>query len=333
MSAEQRVTNDQVVAAYREHGNVWKAAKSLGICGQSLWERLKRLGHPMAGAKWSADEVEELKRLVNECPLGEVARRLGRPYAGVALKVSRLGLGTRFGNRQKRKVPRGAGLDKVSVSKFMEALAAFDGSLRQFCRMNGFDIDTFVLAAQARAPEAWAAYTATHSDLGEADCPYCGAKFFPLSKKQRNCTRKCASAERVDRSYFGGRRRNTIGLADGVCQLCERKDAKGLSSHHVLGKENDPDNEVLIALCPGCHQIVGSLAGRAFVDTSKGWENLIHLVLARRFAEQKAPFAATYACVEIERVESIEDEDTGASGRADAAGQPGVHVEVEEAGL
>jgi hypothetical protein len=39
-----KATNDQIISAYQAHKSVWKAAKALGMCGQSVHERLQRLG-------------------------------------------------------------------------------------------------------------------------------------------------------------------------------------------------------------------------------------------------------------------------------------------------
>ena len=50
----------------------------------------------------------------------------------------------------------------------------------------------------------------------------------------------------------------------------------------MLGKENDPDNQHLIALCSGCHHIVTIVAGRRFAATPEAWEVLIQLVLIRK---------------------------------------------------
>src|SRR5947209_9144567 len=75
----------------------------------------------------------------------------------------------------------------------------------------------------------------------------------PLTKRQGFCTVRCREAYRRNMSYFGGRRMEAIGLREGVCQLCLGKFDKWLSAHHVLGKERDPENNALIALCRGCH--------------------------------------------------------------------------------
>jgi hypothetical protein len=300
MPAPKRVTGEEVVAAYRSTGSVWKAAKRIGVAGQSVWERLKLLGYRMPGAKWSEAESDELRALAGQCTIGDIAARLGRPYTSVATKLSRMGLaGGHYGNRVKHKIPRGAGFDKATTERRLGELERFGGALRQFCRMHGLSIEVFVQAVQRNFPDRWLSYTKGHTNLGERPCSYCGAIFFPLTNKQVNCTRACASRRRTDQSYFGGKRRNTIGLAEGVCQLCGKQKLRGLSSHHVLGKENDPDNDVLIALCMGCHKVVTLLASRTFVDDTRIWENLISLVIARRWAD-KAPEAAEVVTVGVE---------------------------------
>jgi hypothetical protein len=135
------------------------------------------------------------------------------------------------------------------------------------------------------------------------ECPNCRATFYPTTKKQIACTRKCQANYLSDQKYFGGKRNTTIGLAEGVCQLCRQKWDKGLSSHHVLGKKNDPENTCLIALCRGCHDIVGLLTRRGFVDEAVGWENLIHLVVAHRLADQgDTKHVGLHVFVDIERI-------------------------------
>ena len=158
MGAPVKATNEQIVDAYRTHGSVWKSAKALGMCGQSVWERLRAIGHPLSSPTWDAEELAELANLAGQCTIGEIAKRLGRPYYGVALKLSRTGTATRFGNRQ-RKVPRGAGLDKATVKRLAEQLGQASGSLRQFCRANGLSLEPFVLAMQKHEPLAWRAYS------------------------------------------------------------------------------------------------------------------------------------------------------------------------------
>src|SRR2546428_11763493 len=135
----QKFTNEQIIAAYNQTGSVWRAAKQLGLCGQSVWERLKRLGHPLSFSPWSEDELAELCALAPACTIGEIARRLARSYGSVATKISELGIGVRFGNRIRTK--RGTGLTKSVVARYLKDLNNWGGSAQQFCRQRGLDIE------------------------------------------------------------------------------------------------------------------------------------------------------------------------------------------------
>jgi hypothetical protein len=300
---------DEIVRAYKETGSIWKAAKRLGMAGQSVHERLARIGYPLSGARWTEDEIEELRALLLErLTLSEVARRLGRPYAGVALKVSRLDLPREYRPRD-RKPPRGQGFDKTTTQKRLRALLAYDGKFTAYCRANGYSIEGMSQAFQRHFPEQWAEYVATRSDLPSKLCEYCGGQFVPSTGKQRFCTRKCGSDQRADVSYFGGKRRTTVGLAEGICQLCEKQGAKGLSSHHVFGKQNDPDNTMLVALCPGCHQLVGILGGARWVNSEGTWERLISLAWARKNgAELMKPDASMALDVSVD-IDAYDEEE------------------------
>ncbi len=303
---QQKATMEDIISAYQQTGSVWKAGKHLGLVGQSVWERLKSIDYPMASRSWTKEEIEELKNLSNHCPIGEIARRLGRPYHGIANKMSRLGL-TGGKLSKEKSIPRGQGYDKATTQRRTSKLNTYQGSLKQFCRSEGINIESFARAVQRHFPDFWKEYTESRSDLEETVCPYCGDAFFPMSKKQKMCTRKCSDTARKDRQYFGGKRRQTIGLASGICQLCERKVKKGLSSHHVLGKENDPENDYLIALCQGCHKIVSLLAGRNFIKKVEAWENLIQLCLLRNVKTLMPETTSVYTCVEIKEIKEEEE--------------------------
>lgn len=308
----RKVTTEEIVAAYRETGSVWRAGLKLGIAGQTVHDRLRAVGYPIAGRKWSAEEDAQLQQLVTSgVPLAEIAHRLGRTYAGVACRASRSEV--RSVPKRQRKLPRGVGYDKVSVEKHLRALEKSGVKVTQYSRTVGLNVDSLVYAFQKHFPERWQAYTATHSQIPKKTCEYCEVEFVPANGKQRYCTRTCGTRANTDRSYFGGNRRNTVGLAEGVCQLCGKADVKGLSSHHVLGKQNDQLNESLVALCPGCHQIVTLLGGRSFVDDPRAWEALIALAWTRYHGAEVASgpqdrVLYTEVCIE-EWDEDDEEED------------------------
>lgn len=305
-----KATNQQIIAAYKSTGNVWRAAKSLGMAGQSVWERLRALDYPMVSRAWSREEIAELRQLVPNCTLSDIAHQLGRPYAGVACMASRLKIVTRYGNRVKRKLPRGSGLNKQVIARLLSELQNWPGSIREFCRSRGLSIDVFAMAVQTHHPETWRTL-AWQKGLDEQVCPECGVAYYPMTKKQKTCSRRCTANLKRNIAYFGGRRREAIGMNEGYCQLCAQP-KKSLQAHHILGKENDPENAWLIALCFGCHQLVTIAANRKVLDSSDGWERFIELVLARRLAAQGGQFMGTHVAVDVEYLTESQLIDIGA---------------------
>lgn len=295
------ITNQEIVDAYLKTGSVWKAGKLLGLAGQTVHEKLKAIGHKLPGSEWTEEEIAELTALANEMTIAQIANRLGRPYNGVALKISRLGLGQRFGNKQKKKIPRTGEYTKAKIAEYIKEIDANNLKVTKFSRMNSLNVDSVVYSAQKFYPEWYAAYCQKNAVRPQEPCPYCQEEFWPLNAKQIYCNRRCADQARVDNSYFGGKRRETIGLLEGICQLCGNHTPKGLSSHHMLGKENDPENEHLIALCQGCHQIVTILGGRRFVATEEAWEVLMQLVITRKNGHDP-DFRGVYTTVSIDMI-------------------------------
>jgi len=292
-----RFTNEQIIEAYQLTGSVWNAGKKLGMAGQAVHERLQKIDYPMANRNWTEQEYEELKKLKEaNLTIAQIAHRLGRPYAGIALKISRLGLGDHAGNKGSKKIPRGKGYDKASLKSYIDEIDFMDEKITTFAKKNSLSAETLAQAIERHFPEWWIDHRRTHSNLLEKLCPNCKKEFIPFTNKQIYCSRQCGNDYRTNQSYFGGKRNNTIGLAERTCQLCSRTNIKGLSSHHVIGKENDPENEYLIALCPGCHQIVTILGGRTFTGEPEVWEALIQLVMMRK----RGATGAIYAYVEIE---------------------------------
>jgi len=278
----KRVSDEDVVAAYVHTGSVWKAAKRLGLAGQSVHERLRRLNFALAHEKWTSQQLREAVSLARHGEtLSEIAARINRTYAAVALKLSRLGVRSRR-NDWRRKPKRGGLMTKAKVAELARLLENGSTSVRRLARREGVAITPLVDALQFHEPKRWWRYVVRSSRLGVVVCPGCRSRFLPLTKKQRFCTVRCRETNRRDRAYFGGRRMEAIGLREGVCQLCHRKFEKWLAAHHVLGKENDPDNEALIALCRGCHDVLTRLSAKPWVERPEFVADLIALALARR---------------------------------------------------
>ena len=305
-------TNEEVLAAYRETGSVWAAGKRIGLSGQQVHVRLQRMNVAIVGrgASWTDAEESELRRLVESgMPFLEVANRLDRSFNAVAVRASRLGLHGYTKRVDRKKIPRGQGYDKASMIKHARALDATTLTLTKYVKQENLNVESFARSMQRNLPEWWEDYVTKHrAEIPEKECSYCQEKFIPNSGKQEYCTRICGDRSRKDTSYFGGRRRETIGLAEGICQLCGRKPDKGLSSHHVYGKKADTENEYLIALCQGCHDVVSRLAMKSWISDSSVVESLIGLAYMQAHgASLLGSGKAVYTFVEIEEQEEEEE--------------------------
>lgn len=294
-----RVSTEQIISAYKQTASVWRAGEMLGISGQSVWERLRAIDYPVNNSQWTEDEYQFLRDNAGSMTIGQIASKLGRTYNGVALKISRLDIGSRYGNNMKRKVPRTEKYLKANVKRYTDEIDASKVKITSYANSNNLEIEALVHAVQRFYPDWWQSYLDVYAVDVEKECPNCKNKFRPLSKKAVYCSRKCGNEYRVDQSYFGGNRSKTIGLAEKTCQLCARQNVEGISSHHVIGKENDPDNEYLIALCRGCHQIITLLGGRNFITSNETWEALIQLVVLRKYGASKE-VKSVWCSVDIE---------------------------------
>lgn len=276
---EPRTTTEEIIAAYQQTGSVWKAGRKLGLSGQTIHARLRALGYQI-GNPWTEEETNRLSEMANQTTIGQIADELGRSYASIACKIHELGAGSRHGNRIKKKLPRGAGLDKISVKRHIKDLEASKLTITKYARQRGIQVDTLIRAIEKHNPEWWIEYRNAISELPESTCPNCENIFYPSNTRQRFCSRLCQGRYKTDLEYFGGKRKYTIGLSEGICQLCGNTPKKGLSSHHILGKENDQENNHLVALCSGCHHVITALGVRDFTETQ--WESLISLAYLRK---------------------------------------------------
>jgi hypothetical protein len=277
-----RVEIEQIIKAYEQTGSVWKAGKMLGIAGQQVHDRLRKHGVPMIGnTQWTDEELDELRTMVDSgVAISDMGNRLNRTYAAVACKLNEIGL-KNYRRARVKQIKKGTGYDKASMKKHLAFLVANPATkITPYARKHGLHVDSMVNAMQRCFPEQFAAYLAEHhGDITRKECPGCGAQFIPANGKQRYCTRKCNAAHVKDLEYFGGRRLEAAGARERICQVCSRNDPPILHVHHIIGKVNDPDNKHMVALCAGCHRIVGAAARiKGLVDSASAWQRFVRLV-------------------------------------------------------
>jgi hypothetical protein len=199
--------------------------------------------------------------------VSQLAHRLGISWHEAAQQIQP-------GEPPEPKPIRKRGYTKTDVTKYLTEIG--EQSLTAFAKDRGLNLETLKSAIQQHAPLWWANHTKTDN---LTVCPNCQRKYY-AKPNQKYCSLKCGQQHRVNLDYFGGDRSTTIGLIEETCQLCGRSQIAGLSSHHVLGKENDPENKYLVALCRGCHQIVTLTAQRNWNEVE--WQALISLSMLRK---------------------------------------------------
>jgi len=237
----------------------------------------------IASLSWTSSEIKLLKSFLAEgLELDVIASKLGRTYLGTAHKAAAvLTLGERGG--KPLKVPRGKGLSKKETIKLWEAVKVWDKTWSGFCRLHKIDVVLAASAMDLYFPDEWPA-EASRLGLEKASCRGCASFFYRSKVKGRaTCSNRCTGRIRRDSEYFDGMRMDAVGMAEGVCQVCMVKPKRGLSAHHVIGKGNDPENKLMVALCVGCHQLVTDLSLRGFLFDANAWVRLIKLVLMRKY--------------------------------------------------
>lgn len=185
-----------------------------------------------------------------------------------------------------RKIPRGKGYDKAATLKHVKAMLEGGTPVTAYVKAAGLKLDTFMLAIRTHTGLLNGSIR-TESVNGDpklitAICEECSDYYWPARKGSRFCSSYCGNLYRKDQEYFGGRRNETVGLKESVCQLCQRTVGKGLSSHHIYGKSNDVGNDHLLALCKGCHAIVSDLALKTWCDDPEKLQRLILLAYTQR---------------------------------------------------
>lgn len=92
----KKVSDDVLLEAYSRIGNVWKVAAEIGLCGQSVHERLVTLGKiNKINAFSEADKdilLKEYKAFKSSGKLNELAARMGRTKQFICRQAKALGL-------------------------------------------------------------------------------------------------------------------------------------------------------------------------------------------------------------------------------------------------
>lgn len=92
----KKASDKQIVDTYSETKNVWEVGKRLGMAGQTVHGRLRKLGVKLRNPKFTDEELEYLRLHYNEYAgqdkLKELATKMGRTIPFLCRKAGLLGL-------------------------------------------------------------------------------------------------------------------------------------------------------------------------------------------------------------------------------------------------
>jgi hypothetical protein len=93
---KSKISNETLIESYQRLGNIWLVAKEVGICGQSVYERLIKLGVQKKINSFTDEDDFVLKEKYNEYlykgKLQQLADEMGRTKQFICRQAKRLGL-------------------------------------------------------------------------------------------------------------------------------------------------------------------------------------------------------------------------------------------------
>lgn len=102
----KKASDKELIEEYGKNKSIWKTAEKFGMCGQTVWERLKKLGIKLNNPKFSDEEEKilrkEYKDFRKEGNLKVLAERLNRTRFSICRKAKELGLTNPYNKGRKR---------------------------------------------------------------------------------------------------------------------------------------------------------------------------------------------------------------------------------------
>ena len=155
-----KATDAEILEAYEKTGSVWKAGEELGMSGQSIHERLKKMGKSKPVNVFTEEEKDRLRREYvayrDRGRLQELADSMGRTKQFICRQAKKLCLTDK--NHKAPWADVWKSMPDEEYGKILKELLAFDGSITQFVKEKGYGVQ-FELTAAERFPAEWEAIT------------------------------------------------------------------------------------------------------------------------------------------------------------------------------
>ena len=152
-----KATDDQIAESYRRTKSVWKTAEELGMCGQSVHERLQKMGIDTSANLFTSDDMHYLaERYVIYRDAGQLqvlADEMGRTKAFICRKAGVAGL-----TDPKRKMPyfrKWMDMPDCVLEGIWERFKRQKDGVNAFCKKNHYGVQHFVDAMRGCFPDEY----------------------------------------------------------------------------------------------------------------------------------------------------------------------------------
>ena len=153
----KKVADDVIIAAYKETGNVWKTAKKVGLCGQSVHERLVKLGIELNSNPFTEQDMDRLRReyliFRDAGKIADLAALMGRTKQFICRKAKEIGLTDQRHKRYYQSVWKYMSEDAARV--ILEDFRHAKGIMREYCARKDYDELGFSRTLQGFFPDEW----------------------------------------------------------------------------------------------------------------------------------------------------------------------------------
>ena len=164
MASPLKATDEQVREAYARTGSVWKAAEELGMCGQSVHERLVKMGVNTSQNLFTKEDERYLaERYVVYRDAGQLqvlADEMGRTKAFICRKAGQLGLTDQHRRQPKRAKVWATAPDSVLIP-IWEDFKRSRRTMGAYCRARHYNVQSFVDAMRRAFPDEYDAVIAS----------------------------------------------------------------------------------------------------------------------------------------------------------------------------
>jgi len=153
----QKATDPEIREAYEETKSIWKAGKRLGMGGQSVHERLVKMGVKLRNPKFTDAEILLLKSSYviyrDAGKIAELATRMGREKTTICGKARTLGLTSPKHERRYYSIWKY--MDEDTARVIFEDFRNTRGTMGDYCRRKGLGELGFSRTMQRHFPDEW----------------------------------------------------------------------------------------------------------------------------------------------------------------------------------